>query len=61
MGICVQARVKVLVFKEIGRVLKFAGGNLIGDGPVHLTKLIAGGQRSVRSHFERLVSKNLIR
>ena len=48
LGICSQARVRVLVFKETDRVLQFAGGNLCGDGPVLLTKLVARGQCSVR-------------
>ena len=61
LAICKQASVRVLIFKEIDGVLTFQGGSDHGQGPVILTKLRANNQRSVRSHFERLISASQAR
>ena len=61
IGICAQASVRVLVFKDIAGVLTFAGGSLRGQGPLMLTKLNANNERRVHSHFERIVSATLMK
>ena len=58
--ICRNARVKLLVFKEVDHVLRFVCGNYFGEGEMHLTKINAEGERSVRSHFERLIPKRIL-
>jgi len=61
LAICMQARARVIVFKEAEGVLKFVGAWLQGQGPVVLTKLMAGGEVRVRSHFERLIPASAVR
>ena len=53
--ICMQARVSVAVFKQIGDVLTFAGGWFGEEGPCVAAKLTANNRQRVRSHFERLM------
>jgi hypothetical protein len=56
VAICQQASVRVLIFKEIDGGLILEAFSLAGRGPLILTKLTANKERSVRSHFERLVA-----
>ena len=60
LAVCTQASIRVLIFKEIEGILSFAGGCLHGQGPLILTKLCANSERSVRSHFERLIPASLV-
>ena len=50
-----RAQVNLLIFKQIGKNLVYAGGTFEGVGPIIYTKLSGDSCGRVRGHFERLV------
>ena len=56
VAICITQRINIAVFKEVRGALIFVDGWFDGVGPVVCTKLTANSDKSVRSHFERLLT-----
>ena len=52
-----EADRNVAIFKCVDGVLQLAAGYYEGQGPLVLVKINANGARAVRSHFERLITK----
>ena len=57
VGMCIMARINVAIFTNVGSRLTFAAGFFGAPGLLVCTKLSYDPNKRVRSHFERLLSK----
>ena len=61
VAVCMSAGVKVAVFQQIDRDLTLARGSFGGTQPQVCVKLQSNNARRVRSHFERLISEDVVK